>query len=300
MRTKVWTCALLAGLALLLSFPTDAQGPLSAHVDAVSKALQQDRFTPNTWMQGTGAPRQGLDIPALRTCSGFTMRLQAPHAEDALVAAGVALSAGRPSIYLVSQRNDLPWFLREVDRSYPRQVAVVEAADAKSALDKLRLLEGQSNVPASEPQCDTLIGCIMSGLSDTQYAEARHHLQAIDEALVRMGSKTNFCEGIRITAPTNFETPREALPRDLSAVRNSGRCVFYVYDGQSRPSGMWVEAGCAIGLGKRCTLLIPDRACLPPCLRGSALPPNVRVVVFGSHENLLDTLKNKADRLLEP
>lgn len=284
-------------LSLLLACACAWAGDaFQAHLAAVRQTLEANGLPPNAWMQGVSPPATGLDVPALRTCGGFTMRLESPHAEDALVAAGVALSAGRPSVYLVGARKDLPWFLREVDMSYPGQVAVVESS---TALDSLRLHAGVSDRRSDEPHCDSFIGCLMSGLSDAQYAEARSHLQAINAALLRRKEGPTFCEGIRIATPQSFETPREALRRDLSAVRNSRRCVFYVYDAQPRPSGMWVEAGCAIGLGKPCTFLVPARACMPPCLQGGALPPGVRVVLFKSHAELLRGLMEDPARLLD-
>src|SRR5262249_19509694 len=138
---------------------------------------------------------------------------------------------------------------------------------------------------------DTFIGCLMSGLSETQYQEGRSHLQAIDGVLrEKLASQHNVCEGIQVASTTSFGTPRESLLADLQAVRGSDRCVFYMYDGQPRPSGMGVEAGAAIAANKPSTFLVPDRAALPPALRAVPLPSNVRIVEYGTHENLLAKL----------
>lgn len=294
------TILLALSLAALITCAAQLEassGSFRAHVAAVSEALRQHRFMPDMWMQDNHPHRAGVDVSALRACAGFTMRLQSPRADDVLVAAGVALAAGRPSVYLVQKRDELPWFLREADDCFAGQVAILDVADALPRLRALNLRPHASGA-SNGPRWDAFIGCIMSGLTETEYAEARGHLQAIDAALRKLGCAHNFCEGIRVTDPSQFDRPRDALPRDLSAVHDSRRCVFYVYDAQPRPSGMWVEAGAALAAGKRCTFLVPDRRALPPCLRGARLPRGVRVIVFGSARNLMRALQDHPRTLL--
>lgn len=50
-------------------------------------------------------------------------------------------------------------------------------------------------------------------------------------------------------------------------------CYHLLYDGQSRPSGMWVELGAALGWEKDCLLLTPRREALPPSLRPGRSEP---------------------------
>ena len=251
-----------------------------------------------------------VDLESLKNTSGFAMRMGSPGADDALVAAGVALEAGRPSLYLVPDRKTLPWFLQEADLSYPGQVCIVEGKDPGAVLNACGLSANPpdpSKVPTpalfpEDPEAggpDTFIGCIMSGLTPEQYAEGRSHLQAIDESLkVNFGSPRNFCEGIRVFAPGSFGTPQERLPADLAAVRESRRCVFYVYDATPRPSGMWVELGAAMAQGKSCTVLAPCRESLPPCLQGDALPKGMRVVFYGDHDAMLRQISEDPRLLL--
>jgi nucleoside 2-deoxyribosyltransferase len=146
---------------------------------------------------------------------------------------------------------------------------------------------------------DTFIGCLMSGLSEAQYAEGRSHLLAIDAALKdKLGATKNHCEGIMVASTSSFGTPKESLAMDVEAIRAADRCVFYLYDGQPRPSGMWVEAGVAIGLKKPCTFLVPSKDALPPSLRSEELPKGVKVVVYQDHAALLEGLKSTPSTLL--
>lgn len=112
----------------------------------------------------------------------------------------------------------------------------------------------------------------MSGLSESQYTEGRSHLMAIDEALrTQLGAKKTHCEGIMVASTNSFGTPKESLAMDVEAIRNSNRSVFYLFDGEPRPSGMWVEAGVALGLEKPCTFLDSARTrCRPASRRARA------------------------------
>lgn len=75
-------------------------------------------------------------------------------------------------------------------------------------------------------------------------------------------------------------------------------CVFQVFDGQSRPSGMWVEAGYAIESGKPCTFLVPNGTACPPRLRQGPLPENVKIVKYGDHANFLNQINNAPEAWL--
>lgn len=222
----------------------------------------------------------------------FTMVLDKPGAEDALLAAGAALADGLPSLYAVPDRKSLPWFLREADQSFPGRVRIEAHPDPK-VLARQASHPGAEVRPLDLPErapIGTFLGCLMSGLSEEQYASGRQHLQAMDAALTAGGSESNYCEGIMVASTASFGTPKESLRSDLAAVEASRRCVFYVFDGQPRPSGMWVEAGYALAKGKPSLFLVPDRAALPPSLRTGDLPEGVRVVEYGTHENLLESL----------
>ena len=282
------------------SITTQARG-FHHHLAFVSERLQRGELPANTWACGEQMGTDLADLEGLKNASGFTMRLDSPGADDALVAAGVALAAGRPSLYLVPDRKTLPWFLREADLSYPGQVAIVEGSDPAAALKASAPMlrpRDPSEIPVTalspEPRPeapDTFIGSLMSGLTPEQYAEGRSHLLAIDEILkTRFNSPRNFCEGITVASASKFGAPRESLLADLGAVRDSRRCVFYVYGATPRPSGMWVEVGAALALGKPCTFLVPSRESLPPCLQGQAPPKGVRVMLYGTHEELLKRL----------
>lgn len=302
--------ALLAVLAAAAPRAAHAAEGFAAHLEAVKSALQRGELQPGQWIIGTERHTNlqslrtvALDLAPFSWAEGFTMRLASPAADDALVAAGVALAFGRPSIYLVNERKDLPWFLREADQSYPGQVAIIEGADPLAALEAHppALRAGLSSRDLREPKCEGFIGCIMSGLTDLQLAEGRAHLLAIEEALRRsFGCRTSFCEGIRPRAEFSNDHPKNALVRDVAAVRNSRRCVFYVYDRHPRPSGMWVEAGVALALDRPTAFLVPDLAALPPSLRRAYPTGNARVQVFGSHAELLEALRKDPATLLAP
>ncbi len=270
--------------------------PQQRHLDSVKALLDDKASSPNTFViDGSYSPKQKLDWHQMAKAENFTMRLKGPQAEDALVAAGAALANGTPSLYLVDSRKDLPWFLREADQSYPGLVKVLETANAEevhlaSAMANAakQTLPSKSDSPKSY---DNFLGCMMSGLSEQQYAEGRSHLQAINQTFCeKFGSSSNFCEGINVGSTKSFGNPKDSLMADLDAVRNAKNCVFYAYDDQSRPSGMWVELGAAVAWKKPCTLVIPNRQCLPPCLVDGELPPNLTIVEYQDHEQFLQRL----------
>lgn len=314
MRSRPRT-ALVLGLFALFTVlaataPRAARGAegFAAHLDAVKSALQRGELQPGQWIIGTERQTRlqslrtvQLDLAPFGWAEGFTMRLASPAAEDALVAAGVALAFGRPSIYLVNERKDLPWFLREADLSYPGQVAIIEGTDPLAALQAAPpvLRPGRSARDLAQPKCDGFIGCLMSGLTDLQLAEGRTHLLAIDSALREyFGCRTSFCEGVRPRSDFSNDHPKDALVRDVAAIRNARRCVFYVYDKEPRPSGMWVEAGVALALDHPTVFLTPDVAALPPSLRRAYPTGNARVQVYGGHAELLEVLRRDPTALL--
>ncbi len=263
-----------------LTDPAKATEPglVQAHLAALRSA------PPNSYVLD-GQVTEGLDVEAIKSSRLFSMKLDKPGAADALVAAGVALAAGVPSLYLAPSRKDLPWFLREADQSFPGQVAVLEGQEPLALADTVATVAERPHqaLPAPTRQLDNFIGCLMSGLSEQQYAEGRSHLQAIDKAL----GANNYCEGIQVATTTTFGTPKESLCGDIDAVRSSKGCVFYVYDGQSRPSGMWVELGVALAEGLPSQLLYPKEEALPPALRGSSL---VKMHAYSDHPSLLADL----------
>lgn len=260
------------------------------HDQAVLEAI---RSGGKVWYVLDGKRAHGLPWSDLNRASRFAMGVESPLAEDAFVAAGYALGRGIPSIYVVNSRTQLPWFLREGEETYPGRVQIVapsswEAAGAHAMADlhaaPLERVKGE--------RVDTFLACLMSGLTDVQYAEGQEHLRAINRALESYrGDTHNFCEGLNVATVSSFGTPKESLANDLNALRASRHCVFYAYDAQPRPSGMWVELGAALAWKKPCVLLVADKRALPPGLRGS-LPSNLRIVEYGTHAELLHKLES--------
>ena len=228
----------------------------------------------NQWMAGN-APTRQLTPQNLAQSDYVSLSLENPGAEDALLAAGMALAQGKPTVLSAPDRKHLPWFLREADLSYPSQVTVTQAATPVQVQSNPAIIE-------SDQKFDTFIGCLMSGLTKEQYAEGHTHLAQINESL---GGK-NYCEGLAVKTNDGFGTPKESLIVDLAAIKGSDRCVFYQYDNSSRPSGMWVELGAALAWGKECTLLTPDLNGVPPAVREGM--PGLKVVQYGSHDQLFD------------
>jgi uncharacterized protein (DUF1684 family) len=246
----------------------------------------------NDWL-AAGAPRR-LDPESLACSDYVAISLENPGAEDALLAAGMALAQGHPTVLAAPDRKHLPWFLREADLSYPSQVLVVEGEQVAQQ-SHLEALHGQPIEAAKS--YDTFIGCLMSGLSKEQYAEGRSHLLQVHETLgQKLDSPQNYCEGIAVGSTDTFGTPKESLVVDLAAVKGSEQCVFYQYDNSSRPSGMWVELGAALAWGKPCTLLTPDLNGVPPAVRQGM--PQLKVVEYGSHEEMLKLLQDRPQELL--
>ena len=239
-----------------------------------------------------------LTPESLAASDYVAISLENPGAEDALLAAGMALAQGRPTVLAVPERSHLPWFLREADLSYPSQVIVVEGKDKEGpSLSQVQGLHAQPETAA--PHYDTFIGCLMSGLSKDQYAEGRSHLLEIHQQLgQQLNSPQNYCEGIAVGSTDSFGTPKESLVADLAAVRGSDQCVFYQYDSSSRPSGMWVELGAALAWGKSCTLLTPDLNGVPPAVRQGL--PHLKVVQYGTHQEMLQQLQQQPQSLLNP
>ena len=50
--------------------------------------------------------------------------------------------------------------------------------------------------------------------------------------------------------------------------------------------------GSALAWEKPCKLLVPDKGCLPPSLQAGDLPSNLKIVEYGTHEQLLHKLKD--------
>lgn len=245
----------------------------------------------NDWY-ASRAPKK-LEPSNLAQSDAVLVHLEKPGAEDALIAAGMALALQKPTILIAPERKQLPWFLQEADLSYPSQVLVTTGAPEAEAVQALRA----DNVGAGTQHFDTFIGCLMSGLSKEQYAEGRSHLLNLHETLrERLGSPNNFCEGINVGSSDSFGTPKESLVADLAAVKNAEQCVFYQYDNSSRPSGMWVELGAALAWGKPCTLLAPDLQGVPPAVREGI--PHLKVIQYGTHEQMLQRLKSAPETLL--
>ncbi|MBM3463397.1 MAG: hypothetical protein FJX76_14960 [Armatimonadetes bacterium] len=276
------------GPSLSIGLPTPGVVRAAAPLDRVELGNSTPPAMPANSYACDGVRGGGpLDVPALKGCGVFTMRLSKPSAEDAMVAAGVAMASGRRSVYLVDDVKELPWFLREADRALPGQVTIASVPPARLDTTPRPLPE------VSGPPLETFIGCLMSGLSEAQYQEGHAHLQAIDAAL---GTGANYCEGLLVKSTSTFDAPADSLRLDLDAIRRSKRCVFYLFDGKPRPSGIWVEAGVALALDKPCTFLVPDRKALPPCLQNP--PGNVRVIEYGNHGSLLAGLKESPARWL--
>lgn len=243
-------------------------------------------------------PGSGFDIDGIRAARVFTLQLQNPQAEDALLAAGAALALGKRCIYLLEDRQQLPWFLREADQAFPRHVSITN--------QPVQVEVEPGPLPPTDlvPQpVDSFIGCLMSKLSPEQYAEARSHLMAIRASMRKYGGDLHpYCEGINVASPADFDTPARALQLDLEALGKAEECVFYLYDGQPRPSGMWVELGAALAWQKPCVLLAPRPEAVPRSLRMAMLPRHIRVVYYEDHVQLLRDLADpkRAPQLIEP
>lgn len=245
----------------------------------------------NDWAVARG-PRK-LDAETIGQSDYVTVHLEKPAAEDALLAAGMALAKGRPTVLSAPERSHLPWFLQEADLAYPSRVLVVSGAPEQSAVAGLRA----ETPPEPAKKFDTFIGCLMSGLSKEQYAEGRSHLLALHETLGReLQSPSNYCEGIAVGSTDSFGSKKDSLIVDLDAVQGSDQCVFYQYDNASRPSGMWVELGAALAWNKPCTLLTPDLNGVPPAVRQGI--PQLKIVQYGSHEEMLQILQRAPETLL--
>lgn len=247
----------------------------------------------NDW-NVSGAPRR-LDPQTIAQSDYVTVHLDKPNAEDALLAAGMALAAGVPTVLAAPERKHLPWFLQEADLAYPSRVLVTQAEPDSAALQNLQ----PETLPAPPKQWNTFLGCLMSGLSKEQYAEGRSHLLAMHETLGReLNSPQNYCEGIAVGSVDSFGNKKDSLIMDLDAVQGSDECVFYQYDNASRPSGMWVELGAALAWGKPCTLLTPDMQGVPPAVRAGL--PGLKVVEYQTHEQMLSRLQSDPAALLRP
>jgi hypothetical protein len=244
----------------------------------------------NSWV-AKGAS-QKLDSKEIAQADKVCIRLNNPVAEDALLVAGMALAKGVETELTVPDRSHLPWFMRNAELSYPGQIHVTETAPKKPSD------QAPVDPEVYKPQVhDTFIGCLMSGLTAEQYQDGRSHLLAIHQTLKSTSdSQDNYCEGIKVGSNDSFGTPKEALVVDIEAIKGSENCVFYQYDSDSRPSGMWVELGAALALDKPCTLLTPDMNGVPPALKNGL--PNLNIVQYQTHENFQHLLANTPEILL--
>ena len=246
----------------------------------------------NDWV--AAGSKKSLDPQDFEQADYVAVRFDKPKAEDALIAAGMAMAKGKPTVLIAPARDHLPWFMTEADQTYPGQVFVVEGQEGVNP-EQFANLKGVE-IDGSQGR-DTFIGCLMSGLSKDQYAEGRSHLLAINETLVtRLGSENNYCEGIKVGSIGSFDKPRDSLRVDLEAVKGAKNCVFYQYDDSSRPSGMWVELGAALAWGKPCTLFAPNLDGVPDAVKRGL--HHLKVVEYGSHKDMLASLDSAPERLL--
>jgi hypothetical protein len=249
--------------------------------------------TNRAWVDGRLV--EGFDLEALRAANSVCVQLEGAKAEDALMTIGAGLALGKPTLLVVSDRKQLPWFMREAELSYPGLVQVVEGvATPQKVAAALKGLKA-SPLPADrllkEP-VDSFIGCLMSGLSEAQYQENKGHLSAIAISLKdRCGFTAPYCEGIKVESTKSFDRPQDSLVVDLEAVRKAEHCIFYLYETTPRSSGIWVEVGAALAWEKPSVLLTPGEQPLPPALRGpSGL---LKKVQYADHAQLLQQLRDQ-------
>lgn len=276
---------------------------LLAHTQVVAQALGQGSEN-RYWVDDQKC--QGFALDQVRRADYLTMELNGARAEDALLAAGAAMALGKPSLYVAKDRKELPWFLQEADQAFPGLVTILtdkrQESDLVEALSTLKA----SPLPATnlvKQPVDSFIGCLMSKLTPEQYAEGRIHLQAISDSMKRYGGQNDpYCEGLLVKSTNSFDTPAHALQLDMEALAKAKECVFYLYDGNSRPSGMWIELGAALAWEKPSLVLAPSLEALPPCLRGDQRPANVKVVLYDGHSQLLQGLTDpgQASNLIKP
>ncbi len=237
------------------------------------------------WLDGVEA-EEGFSLDQIARCQWLALQLDHPQAEDGLLVAGAALALNKPSAYLVMGREQLPYFLRQADKVRPGQVLIPGPSDRNVAFETV-----PAPLATLDRPVDSFIGSLMSNLNNFEYGEARLHLQAIQEAMVRAGGrKAPYCEALNVAKPADFDSPAKALALDLAALRKSENCVFYLYDSKSRPSGIWVEVGAALAWNKPSVLLTPSLEALPPALRRPQ--PNLRVVVYQTHQHLIHQLQS--------
>jgi hypothetical protein len=235
------------------------------------------------WLDGVEA-EDGFSLEGVKNCQWLGVQLDHPQAVDGLLAAGAGLALNKNAIYLVLDRGQLPYFLRQADKVRQGQVLIPGPDDTVTGFGALK----EASVTLDKPN-DSFIGCLMSNLNNFEYGEARLHLQAVKQAMLCNGNSAPYCEALNLAKPADFDSPAKALAQDLSALKAARNCVFYLYDGQSRPSGIWVEVGAALAWGKPSVLLTPSLEALPPALR---LPQKgLRVVVYQDHIHLLHQLQ---------
>ncbi|MBN9418625.1 MAG: hypothetical protein J0I12_24450 [Candidatus Eremiobacteraeota bacterium] len=274
-------------LLWLLAFGAAAE-PLSLN-QVVEEA--RDGVYNRFWLDGMEA-EEGFSLDQLARSQWFALQLDHPQADDGLVAAGAALALNKPSAYLVMGREQLPYFLRQADKVRPGQVLIPGPSEHDVSFQTQ-----PAPLATLDKPVDSFIGSLMSNLNNFEYGEARLHLGAIRDALISAGGrKYPYCEALNVARPSDFDSPAKALAQDLAALQKAETCIFYLYDGKSRPSGVWVEVGAALAWNKPSVLLTPSLEALPPALR---LPQrNLRVVVYQTRQHLLHQLQGDDARSL--
>jgi len=295
---KAWLVRLGLGLACggaLGALPLSSARVRQAQVLSVSL---ENEGSCGYWLDGERAT--GFDLDGLRQAELFSLHLSQARAEDALLAAGAALALGKPSLYAVRDRSELPWFLQQADLAYPGLVEVLTPGGDSAWCCLQRLNPGPlPQLGVVTQPVDSFIGCLMSKLTAEEYAEGRQHLLAIRQSMQRhAGFSWPYCEGINVKSSSAFDTPQRALQLDLEALSKAEFCVFYLYDAKSRPSGLWVELGAALAWGKPVVLLTPSLEALPPGLRADPPARGFKLVVYESHGRLLSDLANEQRALM--
>jgi len=194
-----------------------------------------------------------------------------------------------------------------LDRAYP-DFGLHLTGERFSTLHK-RMRKARAIVPQSKGHFDVFLASPMESVRDERpdgrYAAERGMAREMVAALMNHCGFTNiFYAGHTIESAADWEAPDSSLEGNIAALRNSDYFVLLALTPPPRPSGVYVEAGLALALGKPSVYFVGSDDSLPWMLRAanahqSPHLPRVSIQQVESLEQALGRVRAERGRMFQ-
>jgi hypothetical protein len=172
-----------------------------------------------------------------------------------------------------------------------------------------RMRRARARVPPGKSHFDVFLASPMESVrderSDGHYPAERGFAREMVAALMNhCGFSKVFYAGHAIESPADWESPDSSLEGNVDAMRNSDYFVLLALTPPPRPSGIYVEAGLALALGKPSVYFVTSDESLPWMLRnanGHQSPhlPRVSIQRVESIEQALGRVRAERGRMFK-